>query len=262
MRGMEKPAIPTPQETIKAILARSGRDAVPIRRLFLQAAADTSSSPPPLSKIVHAHDARALDLYLLILAQASSGEFDVTHPAAVWARALGMPSGKKPGGVSKVLSRLLSYGLISRNRVRRLAHITLLMENGSGEPYTRPGARGNYLQLPHAYWLDSWHLKLSLPAKVALLIARSLPPNFFLYPEASPKQFRLSPDTVSRGLHELLNTHSLLKRSTDFKQDPLTTLGYRAEFRYNLQPPFNKPLRDPASNTAGPPLSPDTEDAL
>ncbi len=144
--GMSKPVI-TPQDTIQAILQRSNRRAVPIRKSFVRVAGIAGSAP--LAELVRHHDVRALDLYLLVLAQASGGAFDVAHPAAVWARALHLTGETGAAAVSKVLARLVAYRLVARDRVGRRAHLTLLCEDGSGRPYTPPAeAADAYLQLP------------------------------------------------------------------------------------------------------------------
>jgi len=235
-----KPPVSTRQETIQAILKRSNRQAVPIRRSFVSP--ENPALHPPLAELVRRHDDRALDLYLLILAQASAGAFDVAHPAAVWARALGLDGVHGAASVSKVLTRLVHYKLVKRDRVGRKAHITLLREDGSGADYTHPATAGDkYLQLSHAYWTDEWDTRLSLPAKAALLIARSFSfaRDFFLPIESAPKQFGMSADTVGDGLRELRKLGLLDQRST-YKKAPLVAAGFTTEYRYKLLPPFDK----------------------
>jgi hypothetical protein len=123
----------------------------------------------------------------------------------------------------------------------------LLREDGSGEPYTHPGrTKDGYLQLPHAYWTDDWRDKLSLSAKVALLIAVSFRPTFFLLIESVPKMFGLSADTVGGGLREL-RTQGLLDQRTIPKSDPLAPDGYRIERWYRLQQPFAEPSKAESS---------------
>lgn len=234
----------TPQATIEAMLKRSHRQEVPIRRSFVRR--ENNNGRPPLAELVHRHDDRALDLYLLILAQASAGAFDVSYPAAVWARALSLGNKDGAAAVSKVLARLVDAKLVKRDRVGRKAHITLLHESGSGDAYTHPGqVRDKYLKLPHAYWTDGWSSKLALPGKAALLVARSMPATFFLSIETAPKQFGFSADTLEDGLREL-RAHGLLDRWTIQEPDPLTVVGYRLDFRYKLRSPLEHPSRSRA----------------
>jgi len=247
---MKTPRIATSYETITAMLDRSKRRAVPIRRSFVRA--DVTGARPGLGEMVRRHDARALDLYLLVLAQASGGKFDVTHPAAVWARALDLDGDIGNAAVSKTLARLVAYRLLARDRVGRQSHLSLLREDGTGDPYTHPGAvKDAYLQLPHAYWTDTWHAQLMLPAKAALLIARSLPPRFFLNIESAPKQYALSADTLADGLQELVK-HRLLERLIRHHIDPLSALGYKKEYTYRLLPPFQKRASQTPTSSAPP----------
>lgn len=231
----------TRRETIEAILKRSNRHAVPIRRSFVQRA--KGGPRPPLAEMVRRHDDRALDFYLLILAQASAGAFDVSRPAPVWARALGVVGKNPAAAVSKLLARLVADRLVKRDRVGRQAHVTLLREDGSGAPYTHPGqVRDKYLQLPHAYWLEEWNDKLTFAGKAALLIARSMPAEFFLVVENAPNQFGISADSLAEGL-AALRGHNLLHRWTIYPTDPDDARGYREEHRYELRPPFAQRAR-------------------
>lgn len=70
------PSSPPPEQTatITAALNAAGRPgkAVPIRRTFLQQGTQRKPQPGPLQKIVQRHDDTALDLYLLLMAGASS----------------------------------------------------------------------------------------------------------------------------------------------------------------------------------------------
>lgn len=254
---MQKRTIVTPQDTIRAILQRSNRQAVPIRKSFLRGV--SASGRSPLADLVRHHDTRALDLYLLVLAQASGGAFDVVHPAAVWARALHLTDATGAAAVSKVLARLVDYRLIARDRLGRRAHLTLLCEDGSGRSYTHPAvATDRYLQLSHAYWLDGWDTKLTLPGKAALLVARSLPSDFFLPIESAPKQFGISADTLGDGLRELV-TGKLLDRRTVYKPDPLSAVGYKEEYHYTLLAPFHRPSKARSGSAAAampPPTAP------
>jgi hypothetical protein len=123
------------RETIEALLARAGRDAVPIRRSFVQAPG-RGGGAGPLAAFVRQRRARTLDLYLLLHAVASAPPYDARFPAAVWARAMGI--GDQAGAesaVSKSWAWLEGQRLISSRRRGRLREVTLRSEDGSGQSY-------------------------------------------------------------------------------------------------------------------------------
>ena len=247
----------TPYDTLKALLDRSNRHAAPIRRSFLQQGVQGNPKAGPLADLVHRHDKRTLDFYLLILAAASAKPFDVRHHSAVWARMLCLEEATGRVAVSKMLARLEKiYRLIERQRVSRLTRIILLREDGSGEPYTHPATSQPaepYLQLPHEYWLKGWNRKLTLPGKAVLLIALSLRAGFLLPAEYAKEWYGISADTAQKGLRELRN-HRLLDHQLKYKLAPLAPEGVTREWRYTLQPPFGHRRR---RRSASSPTKPD-----
>lgn len=119
--------------TIVAALEASQRKdkAAPLRREFVQQGTQSSPQPGPLQKIVQRHDTSALDLYLLLVACATTEPWDVTRDARVWGRAIGHGSDVDGGRtmVSKTWRRLdETYGLVERHRHGRLARINLRHE--------------------------------------------------------------------------------------------------------------------------------------
>lgn len=239
---MQRRPTPTQQETIEDLLARSKRNAVPIRWSFVQRGTRMRPQPGPLAGFVGHHDERALDLYLLAHAAASAAPWNVDLPAGVWARMLGLEGPGGPSAVSKIWKRLEDRGLVDRARVQRRASITLLREDGDGDPYTHPGAgpksaREPYLKLPYAYWEDGWYQKLRLPGKAMLLIALSLEDDFILPEDKAKPWYGISPDFAGDGLR-VLRKLKVLARKTDYRSSPLTVTGWTEEFSYTLQPPF------------------------
>ena len=162
-------------------------------------------------------DLRGLQAELLLLGITSSGDgqdgWTTTLPIAVWARAFGTThyasAASAATAVSKVLSRLEKRRLIERDRRgrERKIRVTLLREDGSGQPYTRPG-KGNtdrFLRLSHRFWLDGWYEKVDLPATAMLLVALHEKLNFELPTERVPDWYGWSADTAERGLATLEN---------------------------------------------------------
>jgi hypothetical protein len=237
--GMATPPVATQQDTINEIVKKSGRpDSVPVRRVFLQQGQRSQLRAGPLATFVRHHDARGLDLYVLTLTLATHEPFAAILPAGVWARALGLRGAGRSAAVSRTWKRLEDLGLISRARRGRTAAITLLREDGSGEPYTTVGSRGDpYLQLPLAYFHDGWYKQMDLPTKAVLLIALSLRDDFYLPAEWVHRWYGLSADTTERGLTKL-RSFGLLEREMHYKPAPLTDQGWTKEYTYSLRPPF------------------------
>lgn len=238
----------TPADTVDAIVKASKRTAeFPLRREFLQTRVDARVEPGPMGALVRAGDHRALLLYLLLLTKASAEPWDAALPAATWARALGiaLPESKTARStVSKIWLRLERHQLVSRSRHQRLADVYLRREDGHGEEYTSPGSvRENYCKIPLALWLEGpddksrWYQHLTLPELAVLLIGRSLGDGFRLPFESGPEWYGVSADTLSRGVHGL-NARGLLEVNKRYKAAPLSAVGYTAEHRYTLQPPF------------------------
>jgi hypothetical protein len=241
----------TEDETRAALLDRSKRNFTPVNKLFVQAAPGSTSRPGPLATFVHNRDLRGLHAYLLLLGITSSGDsldgWSTTLPIGVWARAFGTTrdatQASAASAVSKVLTRLEQRNLINRQRHgrERKIRITLLREDGSGQPYTRPG-KGNhdrFLRLPHVFWRDGWHERLDLPATAMLLVALHEKNNFQLPAERVPEWYGWSADTAERGL-ATLEQLGLLTHITRLKKAPLSPTGLTKVNRYLLHEPFGQ----------------------
>ena len=158
------------------------------------------------------------------------------------------PSGRST--VSKAFRRLEESKLLARSRDRSRSKVTLLDESGNGEPYLHPASRSQlYLKLPHAYWVDGWHVKLSLRAKAMFLIALSLDDGFVLPIERARDWFGISADTANRGLLDLRNG-GLLEVEKRVKTAPLAPEGIAQDYHYTLEPPFG-PRRQTIASVTG-----------
>jgi hypothetical protein len=233
-------------DTVSAILGQGNRDHSPVRIAFLQRSEGGKRVPGPLAQFVTTGDRRGIALYLLLIGKATTEPWDAALPAAVWARALGIPfptSKTATSSVSKTWLRLEQRRLVKRSRWRRMAKVTLLREDGSGAPYTHPAREGGYFKLPHAFWLTGpatdqrWQRVLSLAEIAMLLIASSHKPRFRLPFEYAPAWYGISADTAARGLHGL-ESKGLLAVDRTFKLAPLAPEGYTSENLYTLLPPF------------------------
>lgn len=239
------PPVATVDETVDEIMA-ARRLGTPLRRSFLQQGTATDPEPGPLQEFVTNGDHRGLLLYLLALGKASAEPWDTALAATVWARALGMElpeTATATSSISKAWKRLEDRNLIRRSRYKRRAHIHMLREDGSGDPYEPPGqVKEPHLQLPNAFWQrgpdeDRWYRVLNLPEVAMLLIALSLSDGFRLPAEDVPDWYGISADTAGRGLRGLIG-HGLLAVHKNFKTAPLSPAGYTADNLYTLQQPF------------------------
>ncbi len=235
-------------DTVDAIADSTQREAFPLRHTFIQHKREGASVPGPLASFVSAGDRTGLLLYFLALTKASAEPWDVALHSAVWARALGLQHPMGPtarGRVSKAWARLVERKLVTRSRRGRTAEFTLLLEDGSGNAYTRPsGASGDrYINVPHALWTrgpsDStrWFEDLSLPELSFLAIALDNRSTFQLAVERGPEYYGISADTLYRGYRGLRNKRLLDVQQRRLKA-PLAPEGFSYENHYTLQPPF------------------------
>lgn len=228
-------------EAVEHLLARRGgrREFVPLRRAFVQART-SGGGAGPLAAFVAGRHRRALDLYLLIHALASTEPWDVAPGWRTWAMVLGMPeTSASQVSISKTLRWLERARLIRGERDGTHRRSYLLDESGSGAVYCHPARseRPDYFKLPYAYWRHGWHERLSLPATSVLLIALSLGRTFVLPLDTGARWYGISRDTLRRGLRELA-AERVLTFSSRVKQAPRSPTGRTEERRYTLQGAF------------------------
>jgi hypothetical protein len=240
---MSRPPAPlSQQDTLEALLDQTKRSFTPIRKTFVQQGRGASTKPGPLSSFLRSHDVRGLDFYLLVHAMASAEPWNCDYPAGTWVRALGLTEGAEPGSargaVSKITRRLVERNLIARSRTGRTSSLTILREDGSGEPYQHPGRnREAYLKLPHDYWLLGHHAKLTLPAKAMLLVAHHQRDGFYLPAEKALPWYGISGDSAARGLREL-RAMGLITCRQEWIENQRSDTGWIEQRRYTLAGPY------------------------
>ena len=247
--------IATGRDTVAALLDKSGRtaDHTPIRRSFVQPRErDLQEAGGPLAKLVRRRDRRALQLYLLVLTLATKEPWDVKRHSQVWARALNLGgSSSSREAVSKAWRRLKELNLIESGRSRRLSVVTILREDGSGEPYEYPDPtreEDRYLRLPFAFWLDDWYNTLELPALAMLLVLLAEKDDVVLPIDRVPKWYGISRATAQRGLEEL-REKGLAEIRVEQRREPLSPLGYTFERHYRAAGPFARSSRPAPGST-------------
>lgn len=240
--GVSPAPTATSQQTIEKLLQLSGRPHVPLSKSFLQGRGRGGGPiPGPLSAFVTAGHGRALQQYLLVHAAASADPWSVARDSRVWARAMSLDPKRASSraAISKNWAWIEGVGLIERGRRGRLSEITLLRDDGSGEPYDDHPAkrREPFFKLPHAFWLDEWHRQLDLAAVAVLLIGLSLNDGFRLPGDHVQAWYGMSPSTLTKGLSALRRT-GLLRVERNQKVAALAPEGHTWEYLYTLQPPF------------------------
>ena len=237
-------AVASSGDTLRELLLGRGsrRSFVPIARSFLQEPRP-GGGPGPLAHFVRSRRRRALNLYLLMHAVASTPPYDVSLPARVWARALEMPATAGSAvQISTTISWLEDARLIETSRAGNSRRVVLLADDGSGRPYLHPateppGQRFGYFKLSFDYWLDRWHRSLDLPATAVLLIALSLPDRFLLPQHHGAQWYGISRDTVRRGLLTLQRMGLLSYRTVE-KPAPTAPAGVTRDRLYSLTGPL------------------------
>ncbi len=180
-----------------------------------------------------------------------------SQPIAVWARVFGLTATTTPESASsaatKVLRRLEDKKLITRERSgrERKIRVTLMREDCSGKPYTRPlgdTVTERYLSLSNRYWLEGWHTRLDLPATAMLLVSLHEPSQFVLPTERVPEWYGWSADTAERGL-ATLNELGIITTTSRLKKAPLSPLGQTKINQYTLDPSWTTSARSTRPST-------------
>ncbi|AGS73863.1 hypothetical protein [Streptomyces collinus] len=232
----------TGRDTRTAILRRSIRANVPLRKTFVQAPRGAASRHGPLSEFVTGRDLRGLKAYLLIVAACSNGSgadgWSTRHDSAVWARMMDIDRTATDQaartGAWRTLRRLQDRNLITCTRSGTQITVTLLREDGHGDPYERPLGQTDedlYLQIPSTFWTKGYDEVVDLPA-LALLLVVLREKNWSKFPaEKAPQWYGWSSDTHERGLKKLLEL-GLVERRPEFKQAPLAPSGFTLAYQY------------------------------
>lgn len=231
-------------DAIDALLTRSGRDHLPLRRAFVQRRGVRGGGAGPLASFVSSRRSVALDLYLLVHTLASDAPFTVSLATSVWARLTGLEGPAGAARITRSWKWLEEENLIAVSGKSRSRVIEILREDGSGRPYIHPGAssegeipEGDYFKLPYVYWRGRFFGRMGLPGKAVLLIALSLEDDFLLPIKQGSKWYGVSEDTIKRGLRQLF-ANRLLDVRTIAKPAPLSPAGVTQERRYTLRTPF------------------------
>jgi hypothetical protein len=189
------------------------RRSVPVRATFARDLAETRNAP--MGKLV-AIGGRGgevpVKLYLALIWRSSAEPFATRLSARWWAELLALPdsSGNGTRRVRDALKTLGDHDLIEVKQRRGIPPVvTLLREDGSGQPYSVPrGANGDYyFQIPAQMWTTGQLQKLSTPGLAMLMavLAEQTSPGSPVWWSTTrfPGRYGLSSATRARGTKEL-----------------------------------------------------------
>lgn len=238
-----------PREALTLLLSSAKRDYVPVRNVFVQKPPGGKQRSSMLALFVSQRQERALDAILTLYALQPVLSEDDPLPLGAWANIL---STRKPCGLttaSKTFRALEDMGLVTRARLGHRTVITPLLEDGSRQEWSRPGAQGGdlvslggYFTIPHEYWTDGYIDRLRLPGKAMLLImlkeTQGNPP-FEMAVERAQTWYGISERTAERGYAEL-SGEKLLDIRIQRSASPRLPKGV-------LRERYHRALRDPFS---------------
>ncbi|MFJ1549986.1 hypothetical protein [Streptomyces sp. NPDC088246] len=232
--------VATGRDTRTAVLTRSIRSNVPLRKTFVQANKGSVSRHGPLKDFVTGRDLRGLRAYLIIVAACSNGDngWSTTHDSAVWARLMDIHetalSQSARTGAWRALRRLEARNLIECSRSGTMITVTLLREDGTGKPYDRPVGdheENRFLQIPTTFWTQGRAEKLNLPGLALFLVVAREKHWVALPADRAPEWYGWSPDTHARGLKQLVDLGLVQKRAFK-KKAPFAPLGFTIAHEY------------------------------
>lgn len=240
----QEPRVPaTPTETRLDLLKRATRASAPIRNVFVQRPPSESSRPGMLHHLVSTGDRRALRAYLIIVGYTSFENEDgwtTTLDSGLWARSFGTTETLDLTGArtaaERTLGRLQRLKLIryTRRRGSPKISVTLLREDGSGEPYDRPNGRAvadRFFNVPHAFWEHELDVNLSMPELAMLLTILKERDHAEFPAERMPEWYGWSADTALRGLKGLV-ARGLVERRASWRKDPRSPVGFTEAWQY------------------------------
>jgi hypothetical protein len=187
-----------------------------------------------------------LKLYLSLLWFACGDRHSVEWQASHWADLLGLPDRDAKGKrrIQEAFGWLQSNRfIVVTQRPGKHPTITILNEDGSGAPYSKPGLTAvkggepTYRQMSHEWWTNGWIAELDGASIVTWLVYQDESGKqsdfVWLTPDQSLLRYGLSIDTRKKGLRQLRNVglveHKRVRHSEAFAAE-------RSITKYRLVP--------------------------
>ncbi|EHK82291.1 hypothetical protein [Rhodococcus pyridinivorans] len=248
--GLEDDTPPSPLEALTSLLSSVKREYCPVRNSFVQRPQGSADRSSTLALFVRNRQERALDAILTTYALQPVLSEDDPLPLGAWANILSTRKPCEITTVSKTFRVLEEMKLVTRDRRGNKTIITPLLEDGSGQTWSKPGLlqaespneSDGYFTIPHEYWTKGYIDRLRLPGKAMLLImlkeTQGRPP-FEMAVERAQRWYGISERTAERGYAEL-NTEGLLDIHIQRQASPRLPKGV-------LRERYFRALRDPFS---------------
>lgn len=237
----------------RALLQAAKRGYVPLRKTFVQrpsGSVPVDGRPSPRASVLYdlvtTRNQRALDLFLLLHALQPILE-GTPLPLGTWAHIMSVKSTVNATAVTRAIDTLVDLRLVVREDASRTPSIRLLREDGSKDPWHKPGAASEegpgYFVIPHAYWDVGLSERLTMPGKAMLLILLAETQNpknpaFAMPVERARDWYGISERTAERGYREI-DDAGALKVKIQRVADPRHPAGRREVYWRALEPPFD-----------------------
>jgi hypothetical protein len=244
----------TANEYALLLAKRQGRRTTAVRSAFFYRS-DASEPEPPATGLLmnRSKDGLHIKLALFYLWCAGSespdphsGELHAVrgYSDADIARFFGFtdPDTNGKRRIANARLRLRDRGLIGvTSRPGKSPIVRLQQEDGSGQHYIPPGSSeggGKYYKLPIEFWTNLWHLTLSGPGVVAMLVLQHMNQttnshDLWVNPTMRTRHFGFSEETWYRGVNELCY-YQLASRTSKPIRQPFEDEARRRRFTYQF----------------------------
>lgn len=213
-----------------------------VRHVFVQKQQGEGNRASTLAQFVNNRQHTALDLYLLLLALEP---VVVESPISLqtWAMLLGPKT--STATTANAFKVLQEWGLVHREKGKSLYRVRPLLEDLSGDPYTRPDGSNDfkqwYFSIPEEYWTIGHSETLSLPGKAMMLVllaGTSKETSQNVAAQRVPDWYGFSERTAERGYRELRSAKLIQERET-YERDPNTPIKTRRVYYRAFYEPFD-----------------------
>lgn len=228
----------------------------PIRREFFEG----DGGPAPFVRVLGNSDVR-FPLYVSLLWASPGGDHDTAFSAGNWAMLLGLSDFARTGKrrIHRAISELADLGFVHVDRNgSRPVRVTLLREDGSGEPYSKPSKSAkageySYINVPSDWWMNGWIARASAKAFAMWTFIRHFDKNaheqWVWLPQSATTRQGLSPDRRQRGIREL-GAIGLIETWRDQASYDFSNRGSKYKVKLIMEPLGTRAESDVGDNSA------------